>query len=591
MGKMLSHLNIQDKGADVKKHSEELVTKIRNSVIGDGKPIQGPFGLRPLIYADFVASGRALNFVETAMRNIVLPVYGNTHTETSYTGREITALREEARATIAAAVGASEDHAVIFSGGGATSAVDRLIGAMGICDNVSAGQRVVVFVGPYEHHSNDLPWRETGANIERIALGADGNIDLDHLEERLKDYPEETFKIGAFSAASNVTGIRSKLYEIAKLLHQYNSIFVCDFAAAAPYIDMQLRITTQKGVEHIDAIIYSPHKFIGGPGASGVLIADKKLFTGAKPAVSGGGTVSYVTSNHHRYVTDLVRREEAGTPNIVGDIRAGAVMALKQAIGSQEIEHREQLITQKALKRLSDAPNIDILGPLDQPRIGVISFNIRAGDRRLHYGFVVALLNDLFGVQSRGGCSCAGPYAHELLEISADDASEFERAVSSDLSILRPGWVRIGFNYFFDGATADYITDAILFIANYGTRFLDDYEVNLHEGLWKHKANSTHSNMQSSTHHNAKAHATMTKYWEQDRLSLSTPTGTNDKIKDETDYIMMAKQLAADRPCPILHQVPVFKAHQEVLREFWLPQDILKDENEPTELTGHKDHA
>ncbi|MBU2867547.1 aminotransferase class V-fold PLP-dependent enzyme [Pacificibacter marinus] len=538
--------------------TKALIAQIRAGVIGEGRIIPGPYGPRPLIYADFIASGRSLDLIETSIRDNVLPTYGNTHTETSYTGRRTTTLREEARQIIADAVGATKAHAVVFTGNGATAAFDRLVRGMEIEQKVRAGDPPVVFLGPYEHHSNDLPWRDSGAIVERISLNAAGHIDLDHLADRLNAHQLATFKIGAFSAASNVTGVRTDLKAISKLLHQNNAVFICDFAAAAPYVDMQLSLDPLDPLARIDAIVYSSHKFIGGPGASGVLIADKRLFTSDRPSVTGGGTVSYVTADHHTYVRDIERREEAGTPGIVGDIRAGAVMALKETVGSATIEAHENAIIMTALNRLSDVDGIDILGPKDADRIGVMSFNISCEGQQLHYGFVVALLNDLFGIQARGGCSCAGPYAHELLHISNTSAASFENIVSHGQSIMRPGWVRLGFNYFFDDETVDYIISAILFISENGLRFLSDYTVDVSQGVWRHK------------------HAV-----------LDMPPSIKDfwthKIEAQTlefqrlsTFLTVAAELAATRDVPIMKQNAIFDLECEALRDFWMPHDVMQ---------------
>ena len=464
--------------------SDPLIARIRDGVIGERRAIATPFGLRPLVYADYVASGRALDFIEEAVRTAVLPLYANTHTETSQTGAHTTALRNAARAAIRDAVGADAGHAVIFCGAGATGAVDKLVRAMGL-HRAIPGRRPVVFVGPYEHHSNDLPWREAAVEIVRIPLDAEGGVCLRTLAEALAATEGAPRRIGAFSAASNVTGVRTDLTAIARLLHAHGALLVADFAAGGPYLPIRMAESAPGAGDRIDAAFLSPHKFVGGPGASGVLVADRGLLAAAVPSVPGGGTVSYVTHDHHAYVTDPERREEAGTPNVVGDIRAGLALRLKARVGAEAIAAREAAMVARAMAAWAAVPGIEVLGPAKADRFGVFALNIRHSARHLHHNFVVALLNDLFGIQARGGCSCAGPYGHALLGIDDARAAAHEAAVQRGLSVMRPGWARLGFNFFFDDATVDYIIAAVAFVARHGAAFLPRYRLDPATGVWR----------------------------------------------------------------------------------------------------------
>ncbi|MBM9595979.1 aminotransferase class V-fold PLP-dependent enzyme [Rhodobacteraceae bacterium MCCB 386] len=456
---------------------------VRAAVIGEGAAMPGPFGARPLVYADYVASGRSLTFIEDAIRHHVLPTYGNTHTETSYTGRRTTRLRESARATVRRALGADAGHAVIFAGSGATAAADKLVRALGL--RADEPPRATVFVGPYEHHSNDLPWREARAELVRIPLDSNGAICLDTLEQELASRADVPLKIGTFSAASNVTGIRTDLAALARLLHRHGAWFVCDFAAGGPYIPVRMGESAAGAGDRIDAAFLSPHKFPGGPGASGVLVADRRMLEGPVPTVPGGGSVSYVTASRRTYIADHERREEAGTPGIVENIRAGMVLELKSRIGDAVIAEAEQALTARLEARLRATPGVELLGPAGVERLGIFSFNVRAGARLLHHNLVVALLNDLFGVQTRGGCSCAGPYGHALLEIDDAIAEAHERAVARGLSAFRPGWARLGVNYFFAEETVDYIADAVAFVARRGSDLLRMYHLDAAAGVWR----------------------------------------------------------------------------------------------------------
>lgn len=473
------------------------IDDIRASLIGTATATEGPFGPRLMIYADYAASGRALAMVEDAVRDHLLPVYGNTHTETSFCGRQTTRLRESARDTIRRAVNADVGHAVLFAGNGATGAVDRLVRGQHSAGRLSDA---VVFIGPYEHHSNDLPWRESGAEVRRIGQDSQGHPDLAELEQLLSEVAPGRTIFGAFSAASNVTGVLTDLAATARLIHRFGGWFCCDFAAAGPYVSVDMIGGAGDAAERIDAAVFSPHKFPGGPGASGVLIVDRRLMDGAVPGVAGGGTVSYVTATSHHYVRDVERREEAGTPNILADLRAGLVFHIKDEIGAETIANRDAVLVERLEQGLSQVPGIQMLRQKDVPSIGIFPFNVMAKNGvMLHHNYVVALLNDLFGIQVRGGCSCAGPYAHDLLGLDAVATARHERAVLNGLGLLRPGWVRLSVNYFFTEDEIDYIRDAIAFIADRGADLLSRYDVDLASGIWRARDYATSAGPTLST--------------------------------------------------------------------------------------------
>ena len=361
-----------------------------------------------------------------------------------------------------------------------------------LAQHIPANARPVVFIGPYEHHSNELPWRETIADVVVIPQDLDGHISLSVLRERLQECAARPLKIGSFSAASNVTGIVSDSAAISTLLHEHGALSFWDFAAAGPYIDIEMYSggagTTASNTAYKDAVFLSPHKFIGGPATPGVLVVRRELLTNRVPAMVGGGTVAFVNPTEHRYLADPAHREEAGTPAIIGSIRAGLVFQLKAAVGVDTIRAQEERLLHRAVSAWTQEPTIQILGNLDAERLSIVSFVVKApSGRYLHHNFVVAVLNDLFGIQSRGGCSCAGPYGHALLGIDLDRSHEFEAEIAHGCEGIKPGWVRVNFNYFVSDEVTDYIVEAVRLIARDGWRLLPDYRFDNATGRWRHR--------------------------------------------------------------------------------------------------------
>ncbi len=559
------------------KDHAKLLEKIRNSIIGLHHELAGPFGQHLVTYADYTASGRSLTFIEDFIREHVLPYYANTHTESSGTGLQSTRFREDAREIISQAVAANENDVLIFTGSGATGAINKLIDIMnlrlpsnlddqyGLQNHIPAEQRPVVFIGPYEHHSNELPWRESIADVVVIDEDENGLPDRELLKRELRRFSSRPLKIGSFSVASNVTGIGSGARELSIILHQHDALAFWDFAAAAPYAKIEMNFDSSDPNDYKDAVFISPHKFIGGPGTPGILIVKRKLVTNRVPTVPGGGTVAYVGPTEHRYLEDLTHREEGGTPDIIGAIRAGLVFQLKEAVGIDFIRRQEDTFVREAIDRWRKNANLQILGNPDVPRLSIVSFMVRFGDRYLHHNFVVTLLNDLFGIQARGGCSCAGPYGHRLLGISREKSLEYQQEILRGCEGIKPGWTRLSFNYFITPAAFNFLIEAVEFIATNGWKFLPYYTFSPSTGLWDHR-NWQHraqmrlqdihyhqGNLEFPHEHQRANESAFVKYLEDARQLADAPISELKQADHEMDYVN--DEFDALRWFPLPHEI------------------------------------
>ncbi|MGH7876068.1 MAG: aminotransferase class V-fold PLP-dependent enzyme, partial [Candidatus Dormibacteraceae bacterium] len=409
---------------------------------------------------------------------------------------------------------------------------------------------------------NELPWRESIADVVVINEDHDGHIDQSHLAEELERHRARPLKIGSFSAASNVTGIITDWRAISVLLHQQGALSFWDFAAAAPHVEVNMG-SSEAGaqVPYMDAVFISPHKFIGGPGTPGILAARRALFTNRVPSVPGGGTVSYVNPTEHVYLSDIEHREEGGTPAIVESIRAGLVFQLQRAVGADEIRRREEAFIHRAIRRWRETSEIEILGNPDLDRLSIVSFVVRHRGRYLHHNFIVALLNDLFGIQARGGCSCTGPYGHRLLGIDIDTSHEFEREINRGCEGIKPGWVRVNFNYFISEAVFDFIIAAVELTAVHGWKLLADYRFDSATGLWMHARGApeptlrlrdisyTEPRQPGSAHRHMQPESALPGYLEEAERILSTPRQSPPSADLGPDF--------------------------EHLRWFWLPHEMV----------------
>lgn len=437
---------MEKKQKSTPKNLESYFNPFRKNIIGINQTFTTPYGEKKIVYTDWTASGRLYLPIEKKLINKFGPFLANTHTETSSTGAAMTLSYKKAREIIKEHVNANADDVLITYGSGMTGVVNKFQRILGlkVVENlkentqIPAEKKPIVFLSHMEHHSNQTSWLETIANVEVIPCNDAGLVCLDTFEKCIKKYENTPIKIASITACSNVTGIKTDYHAIAKLIHKYNGLCFVDFACSAPYVDIDMHPKDKEA--YLDAIYFSPHKFLGGPGSSGVLLFNKKLYKNMVPDNPGGGTVSYTNPwGDHDYFDDVETREDGGTPAFLQTIRVALAIRLKEQMGTQNIKNREEEINKKIFKTLENLEGVIILAPKQKDRLSIFSFYFE----KYHFNLVVKLLNDKFGIQTRGGCSCAGTYGHFLLNVDQATSKAIESQILQGCSTEKPGWIRL----------------------------------------------------------------------------------------------------------------------------------------------------
>jgi len=470
---------------------EQYFEKYRNQTIGYGLKMLTPYGEKEMVYADWIASGRLYLPIEKKIQEEFGPWVANTHTETSETGTLMTKSYHWAQHIIKNHVNATQDDILITSGSGMTSVVNKFQRIIGLksCGKlvddkciISEKERAVVFITHMEHHSNQTSWLETNSDVVVLEPNEDLTVNPDELRRQLEKYKNRKMKIGSFSACSNVTGVHTNYHELAKIMHQNGGLCFVDFAANAPYEDMNMHPADPE--EKLDAIFFSPHKFLGGPGSSGVLIFDKKLYANNAPDHPGGGTVDWTNPwGEYKYIDDIEAREDGGTPGFLQRIRIALAIKLKEQIGTDKMAKREEELVEKAFKLLLPIPKLKILSEDIKDRLGVISFYLED----IHYNLVVKILNDRYGIQVRGGCACAGTYGHFLMKITPDVSNRITKEISLGNLSSKPGWVRLSLHPTMTDAELELTAKALGEISENISEWEKDYIYDPKVNEFKHK--------------------------------------------------------------------------------------------------------
>lgn len=456
---------------------EDHFLKYRQGIIGINTDLLSPDReTRKMVYADWMASGRNYAPIEKRIREEIMPLVANTHTETSTTGMAMTHAYHTAQQIIKNHVNANADDLIITASSGMTGLVNKFQRLLGMRSNEEFDQvppeneRPVVFITHMEHHSNHTSWLETIATVEIIQPTRDGLVDLKSLRDLIQSYQDRSLKIASVSACSNVTGISTPYHQIAQIMHQADGYCFVDFACSAPYVEIDMH-PKLKGAD-LDAIFFSPHKFLGGPGSAGVLVFNRSLYKNTIPDNPGGGTVDWTNPwGQHKYIDDIEAREDGGTPSFLQTIKAAMCITLKNEMGIENILTREHQLLDLLWDKLAKVPNLEILAPQHRSRLAVISFYIKD----LHYNLGVRLLNDKFGIQCRGGCSCAGTYGHYLLNIDQSQSKEITDLIDQGDLSEKPGWIRVSLHPTMTNAEVEHIGDSIKELADNHKQWMDEY--------------------------------------------------------------------------------------------------------------------
>lgn len=475
----------------MKSQLELYFSDFRKDIIGVDQTFTTPFGPQKIIYTDWTASGRLYRPIEEKLMNEFGPFVANTHTETTVTGTAMTLAYQEARHIIKQHVNANSDDILITDGTGMTGVVNKFQRILGlrIPENlkefavIPEAIKPIVFISHMEHHSNQTSWLETIADVEVIPSDESGLFSLEALQVLLDKYKHRSFKIASITSCSNVTGIRTPYHEVAQLMHQHNGVCFVDFACSGPYVAIDMHPPAPDA--YLDAIFFSPHKFLGGPGTSGVLLFNKNLYKNNVPDCPGGGTVSWTNPwGEHKYIDNIEDREDGGTPGFLQVIKTALAIQLKDKMGVTNILEREHELVNYIFSRLNALPNLHILADQHQDRLGVISFYID----ELHYNLGVKLLNDKFGIQTRGGCSCAGTYGHYLLHVDQETSHQLVCQIASGDLIQKPGWIRMSIHPTTTTEEIQYVCDSIRDLAQNHAVWGSDYEYNSKTNEFRHKA-------------------------------------------------------------------------------------------------------
>jgi selenocysteine lyase/cysteine desulfurase len=472
-------------------HLESYFERFRRNIVGYHHPFTTPYGVQRIIYADWTASGRLYEPIERKMLEAFGPFVGNTHSETTLTGSSMTHAYHLAHQIIKKHVNAGPEDALLFVGFGMTAAINKLQRMLGLKIpeqwrphlTIPESERPVVFVTHMEHHSNHTTWYETLADVIVLKHTDEGLVDVDDLRALLEKYRSRKTKIGSFTACSNVTGIETPYYELARIMHEHGGWCFVDFAASAPYVRIDMHPADP--LERLDAITFSPHKFLGGPGTSGVLIFNSQLYHLRSPDQPGGGTVLWTNPwGEYRFNPDIEVREDGGTPGFLQAVKAALAVQLKEEMGIDNLRRREEEIVAKMFREMKTIPGLTLLAENIEHRLGILSFYFE----KLHYNLVVRLLNDRFGIQTRGGCSCAGTYGHYLLHVDRYQSKRItDRIDEGDLS-AKPGWVRISLHPTTTDEELDFILEALRQIQRHGEEWARDYTYDSHTNEFHHKA-------------------------------------------------------------------------------------------------------